>query len=58
MILRMTELCEKLGVSRTSIWRWCRAGTFPQPVKLGRRAVGWRQTEVEEWLQALEQKTA
>ncbi|MBN2856013.1 MAG: AlpA family phage regulatory protein [Halothiobacillaceae bacterium] len=29
---------------------WVGAGIFPQPVKLGVRAVGWRRSEVERWL--------
>jgi len=27
-------------------------GTFPKPIKLGARAVGWLESEIEEWLQA------
>jgi prophage regulatory protein len=26
-------------------------GTFPRPVRLGGRAVGWLEAEVQEWLQ-------
>jgi prophage regulatory protein len=28
-------------------------GEFPRPVRIGRRAVGWRSSDVEEWLKAL-----
>ena len=38
------------GLSRTSIWRQVDRGTFPKPVKLGPRAVGWRASDIEEWL--------
>ena len=26
------------------------AGTFPKPVQLGERAVGWRLSEIDDWL--------
>ena len=58
MILRTTELCSLIGISRMTLWRWCRAGTFPQPVALGIRAVGWRRDEVEAWMRSLARKTA
>ena len=52
-ILRMPEVLELTGLCRTSIWRKVKAGTFPQRVKLGARAVGWRASDVEEWLESL-----
>lgn len=58
MILRTTELLALIGVSRMTLWRWLKAGTFPQPIKLGTRAVGWRKAEVEEWVRNLSRKTA
>lgn len=30
------------GISRSTVWRWVRAGTLPAPVKLGQRIVTWR----------------
>lgn len=38
------------GLSRTTIWRMGRRSTFPKPVKLGERRVGWRATEIDEWI--------
>jgi prophage regulatory protein len=29
-----------------------KAGTFPAPVRIGARAVAWRVSEVEQWLEA------
>jgi len=28
------------------------AGTFPKNIKLGPRAVGWLETEIDDWLQS------
>lgn len=36
--------------SRSSVYRDIRAGTFPQPVKIGPRSVAWKSTDVEAWL--------
>lgn len=51
--IRMNEVKEKTGLSRTSIWRGIKAGTFPEPVPLGGRAIGFVEEEVEEWMDAI-----
>jgi prophage regulatory protein len=30
-------------------------GAFPRPIRLGKRAVGWRERDVTEWLESREQ---
>lgn len=55
-IIRPSELTELLGLSRTTIWRRVRSGQLPPPVRLGgpgSRAVGWKRTEIEKWIQGL-----
>lgn len=47
--IRVPELVKKLGLDRVTLWRWCRDGFFPRPVKLGRRAIGWPTSEVDAW---------
>jgi len=37
MILRMKDVCSELGVSRASIYRLLESGSFPKPLKLGKR---------------------
>lgn len=49
-ILRARELCERLGISRVTLWRWERAGLIPQKRKLGPNIIGWLESEVETWL--------
>ena len=50
-ILRLPNVKASTGLSRSTIYLRISRGTFPKPVKLGGRAVGWVQTEVQEWLQ-------
>ena len=53
-VLRVKDVVEEYGLSRTSIWRKERSGSFPQHVRLGAgRAVGWLRSDLEEWLQSL-----
>jgi prophage regulatory protein len=49
-ILRMPELVRLVGVSRSTLFRWIRAGHFPPPLVLGPRAVGWPASQVSGWL--------
>lgn len=47
---RTKEVQEITGLSRTTIWREEREGRFPARVPLSARNVGWRLSEVEEWI--------
>ena len=51
-ILRRKEVEEITGLSRSSIYLRIQRGTFPAPIKLGARAVGWLEQEIEAWLEA------
>ena len=50
---RRKALEDMLGLSRSTIYRMMNHGEFPRPVRIGRRAAGWRSSDVEEWLRAL-----
>jgi prophage regulatory protein len=52
-ILRWRQVRARTGLSRASIWRAVRAGTFPRPVQImGPSTVGWLASEVECWIQS------
>jgi prophage regulatory protein len=53
MLIRLADLCELLGVSRSTIYKWVSDGTFPAPLHVGERAVRWRMQDVETWRDAL-----
>lgn len=50
VMLRFSDVIERTGLSRTTIWRKVRAGTFPAPVQLGLNSVGWPESEVDTWV--------
>jgi prophage regulatory protein len=40
----------RTGLSRSSIYLRVADGSFPRPISLGARAVGWVESEVEGWI--------
>lgn len=51
-ILRFPHLAATLGISRATIYRLLKSDpTFPRPVTLSARAVGFFKVEVESWLE-------
>ena len=57
-ILRRPDVEVRTGLSRSTIYAWMKDGAFPQPVALGVRLVGWRETDIEAWMAAREVKAA
>jgi prophage regulatory protein len=49
-VLRLPELKRLTGLSRSSIYNYVSTGAFPRPLRLGPRAVGWLESEIEDWL--------
>ena len=52
-IYRFPEVMKLTGLSRSSIYLAVSKEEFPKPIKIGRRAVGWHQNVIEEWMQKL-----
>ena len=50
-ILRLPAVKTRTGLSRSTIYLRVSQGTFPKPVSLGARAVGWVEAEIQEWLE-------
>ena len=49
-ILRRPQVEARTGLSRSTIYSRIQDGTFPRPILLGSRAVGWLEHEIDEWL--------
>ncbi len=49
-VLRMPKTSAKSGLSKPSIYRKVADGTFPKPIKLGKRAIGWLEKDIEDWI--------
>lgn len=37
------------GLSRSTIYEMMDRGVFPRPVRIGRRAVAWRESDIAAW---------
>ncbi len=49
-ILRLPSVLQITGLSRSTIYAMMAEGIFPKPIKLGKRAVGWKDTDVAAWV--------
>ena len=55
-ILRKPRVLALIGIGNTSLYEAIKRGDFPAPVKLGVGAVGWRRSDIENWLDSRETK--
>ena len=55
-ILRMPEVCELTGLGKSTIYKRLSEGTFPAPVRLGPRAIGWKIRDIYDWLESSERR--
>jgi prophage regulatory protein len=50
-ILRLPAVLERTGLSRSTLYRKIKAGTFPKQIAISMRCAGWRESAVTAWLQ-------
>ena len=50
-ILRLPTVKTRTGLSRSTLYLRIKHDLFPKPVSLGARAVGWLESDVQEWLE-------
>lgn len=49
-ILRLNEVKAQTGLSSSTIYSWIKEGKFPKNFSLGNRSVGWKQTDISNWI--------
>ena len=49
-IIRRKTVEARTGLSRSTIYQRIKDGTFPPPISLGAKAVGWLQSDIEDWI--------
>jgi len=49
-LIRLPEVKHRVGLGRSTIYRWMAEGKFPKPVQLGGYSVAWAEDEVEAWI--------
>ena len=55
-IVRRDEVSKLTGLARATIYKKVKERSFPPPIRLGARAVGWRMSDIVTWLQAPERR--
>ena len=51
-LIRLPAVIARTGLARSTIYESIRTGRFPPPVKIGPRAVAWRASEIDEWIES------
>ena len=51
-IIKISEVCHLTGLSRATIYRYMKTGTFPLKVSIGNTAIGFSLKEVLDWIEA------
>lgn len=49
-LLNERQVAELVGVSKSTLRRMVSANEFPKPIRIGKRAIRWRRSEVLEWI--------
>nr|WP_321507830.1 AlpA family phage regulatory protein [uncultured Celeribacter sp.] len=50
-IYRRPDVEKLVGLSRSTLYAMMAEGSFPKPIRLGKRAVGWRVADLQRWLE-------
>jgi prophage regulatory protein len=48
--LREKQILQLLPITRSTLWRWVRAGQFPKPIKISQGVTVWSQENVDAFM--------
>jgi prophage regulatory protein len=51
-ILKIRSVLERVPMSRSLLYAEIRAGRFPRPIALGVKARGWRETDIDRYIES------
>lgn len=54
ILIRRPDVEKATGLRRSTIYAMMAEGSFPKPIRIGKRAVAWRASEVQAWIEARE----
>lgn len=52
-IIRIKQVLEITGFSRTTLWRMRKSNSFPKAVQLGDSIIGWYERDIHTWIKSL-----
>lgn len=50
LLYRVNQLTAEIGISRAHLYQLVKRGEFPQPIKIGDRAIAWPAQAIEAWI--------
>jgi len=50
-IIRLPEVMRTTGLARSTIYQKMAENSFPKPISLGVKSVGWLDTDIQHWIQ-------
>jgi prophage regulatory protein len=56
-IVSKREAAALAGFSSSTLEREVRSGRFPAPIRLSRRRIGWRQSDISQWMESLKSRS-
>ncbi|TSH78619.1 AlpA family transcriptional regulator [Pantoea sp. paga] len=56
-LIRLPAVIERTGFSRSWIYELINQKQFPQPIKIGSRAVAFIESEIDQWIEMLISKS-
>lgn len=51
VLLRLPRVKQRTGLGRSTIYEQISQGLFPKPVKISVRAVAWRESQIDQWIE-------
>ena len=48
--IRFKEVQHRVGLGKSTIYRWMAEGKFPKPVQLGGYSVAWAEHDIDAWI--------
>ena len=55
-LIRLREVCNIVGLSRSTIYAAMSVGKFPRAIHVGVRSVRWKASDIENWLKSKEEQ--
>jgi prophage regulatory protein len=51
VLLRQPAVLARIGLSKSTLWELVRRGDFPKPLRISPRAVAWKSSEIDRWIE-------
>ncbi len=49
-VLRIEQVLAVVPLKKSTVYKAMKAGTFPRPIRLGLKAVGWLEADIQDWI--------